>query len=86
MLPGTFAYVYLGSAGRAAGEAVAGGGGVSPMQAVLYGVGAVATVLATRAISRAANSALEEAGAVGSAAGLAPGGVQGGEEDDETKP
>ncbi|EFJ45137.1 hypothetical protein VOLCADRAFT_94530 [Volvox carteri f. nagariensis] len=61
MLPGTFAYVYLGGAGRAAVSAAAGGGGaVDTTQLVLYGVGAVATILATRAISIAATKALQE--------------------------
>ncbi|KAG2425117.1 hypothetical protein HYH02_015061 [Chlamydomonas schloesseri] len=61
MLPGTFAYVYLGGAGRAAVDAAASGGAsMSTSQLVLYGVGAVATVLATRAISSAASKALEE--------------------------
>lgn len=58
MLPGTFAYVFLGSAGRAAGDAAAGGGGV---KWALYAVGAVATVLATRVVSQAAARALQEA-------------------------
>ncbi|GLC41253.1 hypothetical protein PLESTB_001082200 [Pleodorina starrii] len=61
MLPGTFAYVYLGGAGKAAVSAAAGGGAaMDPTQLVLYGVGAVATVLATRAIGSAASKALEE--------------------------
>ncbi|GIL81377.1 hypothetical protein Vretifemale_10366, partial [Volvox reticuliferus] len=61
MLPGTFAYVYLGEAGKAAVTAAAGGGGGADMtQLVLYGVGAAATVLATRLISSAAAKALEE--------------------------
>ncbi|GIL68062.1 hypothetical protein Vafri_21378 [Volvox africanus] len=62
MLPGTFAYVYLGGAGKAAVTAAAGGGGggADTTQLVLYGVGAVATILATRLISSAASKALEE--------------------------
>ncbi|PNW87742.1 hypothetical protein CHLRE_01g000250v5 [Chlamydomonas reinhardtii] len=61
MLPGTFAYVYLGGAGRAAVDAAASGGAsMGTSQLVLYGVGAVATVLATRAINAAASKALEE--------------------------
>ncbi|GFR44729.1 hypothetical protein Agub_g6055, partial [Astrephomene gubernaculifera] len=61
MLPGTFAYVYLGGAGRAAVDAATGGGSELQMsQLVLYGVGAVATVLATRAISSAASKVLEQ--------------------------
>ena len=61
MLPGTFAYVFLGSAGRAAGDAAAGGGG-GGVKWALYAVGAAATVLATRVVSQAAARALEEAG------------------------
>jgi uncharacterized membrane protein YdjX (TVP38/TMEM64 family) len=60
MLPGTFAYVFLGSAGKEAGEAAAGGGGGAKW--VLYAVGAVATVLVTRVISQAASKALQESG------------------------
>lgn len=58
MLPGTFAYVYLGGAGKAAVDAASGG--MDTKTIVLYGVGAVATILATRAISKAAGKALEE--------------------------
>lgn len=36
MLPGTFAYVYLGGTGRAAVDA-AGGGGMDPLRLALYG-------------------------------------------------
>ncbi|KXZ42500.1 hypothetical protein GPECTOR_141g698 [Gonium pectorale] len=66
MLPGTFAYVYLGGAGRAAVDAAAAGGsGVDTPKLVLYGVGAAATILATRAISSAASKALEDQEGVG---------------------
>lgn len=59
MLPGTFAYVFLGSAGKAAGDAATGGGGA---KWVLYAVGAVATIWVTRVISQAASRALEAPG------------------------
>ncbi|GLI61029.1 hypothetical protein VaNZ11_003293, partial [Volvox africanus] len=38
MLPGTFAYVYLGGAGKAAVTAAAGGSGSDTTQLVLYGI------------------------------------------------
>jgi uncharacterized membrane protein YdjX (TVP38/TMEM64 family) len=60
MLPGTIAYVALGGAGKAAAETAAGVG-TSPLQLVLYGVGALATLGATVLISRAASEALKEA-------------------------
>jgi hypothetical protein len=63
MLPGTFAYVFLGSAGRAAGDAASGGGDGAKW--VLYGVGAAATILATRVVSQAAARALADAEAGG---------------------
>jgi uncharacterized membrane protein YdjX (TVP38/TMEM64 family) len=62
MLPGTIAYVALGGAGKAAAETAAGVGN-SPLQLVLYGVGALATLGATVLISRAASQALKEASA-----------------------
>lgn len=60
MLPGTIAYVALGGAGKAAAETAAGVV-TSPLQLVLYGVGALATLGATVLISRAASQALKEA-------------------------
>ncbi|KAG2486347.1 hypothetical protein HYH03_014928 [Edaphochlamys debaryana] len=60
MLPGTFAYVALGGAGKAAVDAASGNASMSTTQLVLYGVGAVATVLATKLVSDAATRALEE--------------------------
>lgn len=64
MLPGTFAYVYLGSAARAAVEAAAAGGGegggVSP-QMVLFVVGAAATLGATKILADVAGAALSDA-------------------------
>lgn len=58
MLPGTFAYVYLGKAGKAAYSA--GTGGIPPEKLALYAVGLVATILVTKTISNAASRALEE--------------------------
>ena len=55
MLPGTFAYVYLGSLGKEAAQ------GLTPTKLILYAVGAVATILATREISKVASNALSEA-------------------------
>ncbi|KAI8471588.1 MAG: snare associated Golgi protein-domain-containing protein [Monoraphidium minutum] len=77
MLPGTFAYVFLGSAGKEAGEAAAGGGAGGAKWA-LYVVGAVATVLVTRVVSQAAARALQESGAEGGGGG---GGGGGGEQE-----
>lgn len=63
MLPGTFAYVYLGSLGKvaadAAGDGSAGDGGFGTAKLVLYGVGAVATIWATKLISAAASKAID---------------------------
>lgn len=62
MLPATFAYVYLGGAGRAAlgaaGELQAGGGGVDGTKLALYVVGAAATLYATKIVSDVAGAAL----------------------------
>eukprot|EP00878_Enallax_costatus_P011852 GHUV01012374.1.p1 GENE.GHUV01012374.1~~GHUV01012374.1.p1 ORF type:complete len:173 (+),score=65.06 GHUV01012374.1:1003-1521(+) len=63
MLPGTFAYVYLGSLGKVAADAAAdssAAGGFDTIKLVLYGVGAVATIWATKLISNAASAAIEE--------------------------
>lgn len=56
MLPGTFAYVYLGGVAKEA----AGGepGGFSAAKFALYAVGAVATLGATKLISDQASKAL----------------------------
>lgn len=63
MLPGTFAYVYLGSVGKVAADATAdvgaGAGGFDPVKVVLYVVGAIATVWATKLISTAASKAID---------------------------
>ncbi|CAI5931253.1 unnamed protein product [Closterium sp. NIES-65] len=78
MLPATFAYVYLGGAGRVALDAVTdatvtttaaagAGSGLDPVQVGLYVVGAVATLLVTREVSSRATKALEEAAAEASA-------------------
>jgi uncharacterized membrane protein YdjX (TVP38/TMEM64 family) len=68
MLPGTVAYVALGGAGKAAAESAAGSG-VGPVQLVLYGLGAGATLWVAALISKAASMALEEASAAEQAAG-----------------
>ena len=60
MLPGTFAYVFLGGAGRVAADAAASGGAsLQPIQLLLYGVGAVATLAVTKLAADAASKALE---------------------------
>lgn len=51
-LPGTFAFVYLGATADAASQ------GLPPSKLALYGLGALATLAVTRAVSRAANAAL----------------------------
>lgn len=60
MLPGTVAYVALGGAGKAAAETAAGMG-ASPVQLVVYALGALGTLGATVLISRAAGKALADA-------------------------
>ena len=62
ILPGTFLYVYLGSAGRSGLEAAAGGEGVESLRLVLQMVGLLATALVTFYITRIATKALKEAG------------------------
>ncbi len=52
-LPGTFAFVYLGSTADAAAS------GLPPTKLALFALGAAATLAVTRAVSRAANDALE---------------------------
>jgi len=59
MLPGTFAYVYLGSVGKATVDAASGGGEVQGVKLLLYVVGAIATIAATKIVSSAAAKALE---------------------------
>lgn len=61
MLPATFTYVYLGSAGRATVDAISSDGSVEPTKLALYVVGAVATLLVTREVSTRASRALERA-------------------------
>eukprot|EP00897_Mesotaenium_endlicherianum_P009039 jgi/Mesen1/8163/ME000438S07275 len=63
MLPGTFAYVYLGGAGRATIDSISdgGSGGIPTAKLLLYGVGAVATLLVTREVSVRASRAIKEA-------------------------
>eukprot|EP00976_Prorocentrum_cordatum_P060605 1175982-Prorocentrum_minimum.AAC.1 len=61
----TFAYVYLGGGARATIDAVGGAaaddGSSSTLKLVLYGVGAVATLLATSQISKVAGRAIDQA-------------------------
>mmetsp|Transcript_25027 Transcript_25027/g.47304 ORF Transcript_25027/g.47304 Transcript_25027/m.47304 type:complete len:350 (-) Transcript_25027:260-1309(-) len=63
MLPGTFAYVYLGGGARATIEAVGDvsedGSGFPVVKLGLYAIGAVATLVATARISKSATQALE---------------------------
>ncbi|KAF5839477.1 snare associated Golgi protein-domain-containing protein [Dunaliella salina] len=60
MIPATFAYVYLGDVGRSAADA-ASKQSFSPQQLALWGLGAGATLLATKLVSSAANKALKDA-------------------------
>ena len=58
MLPGTFAYVSLGGAGKASFEASTGGS-LDAVRLGFYGLGAAASVLAVYFIGRIANDALQ---------------------------
>ncbi len=58
MLPGTFAYVFLGGAGRAAADAATGS--LQPAQLALYAIGAAATLAVTKLAADAASKALQE--------------------------
>ena len=58
MLPGTVAYVYLGSTGRSA--AAAGTGNFDDVKFGLYAVGAVATLLVTKLVADKASAALDD--------------------------
>ncbi len=58
MLPGTVAYVYLGSTGRSA--AAAGTGNFDNVKFGLYAVGAVATLLVTKLVADKASAALDD--------------------------
>ena len=60
MIPGTFMYVYLGSAGRAGASAVGGESGRSAGEWALLTVGLVATVAVTIYVTRTARAALAE--------------------------
>lgn len=60
MLPGTFAYVYLGSLGRTALDVAAGGGGQDWVKTSLYVVGALATLWVSKVIADVAGRALKE--------------------------
>ena len=60
MLPGTFAYVFLGGAGRVAADAAASGGtSLQPVQLLLYAVGVAATLAVTKLAADAASKVLE---------------------------
>ncbi len=61
MLPGTVMYVYLGSLAANLATLGAGGGGRSPVQWLLYGLGLAATVAVTIFVTRLAKRALKEA-------------------------
>jgi uncharacterized membrane protein YdjX (TVP38/TMEM64 family) len=60
MLPGTVLYVYLGTVGKAGVQAAAGGGGRSPWEWTLLGVGLIATIIVTIWVTRIAGKALHE--------------------------
>ncbi|KAK9833820.1 hypothetical protein WJX74_006867 [Apatococcus lobatus] len=60
MLPGTIAYVYLGTLSKEAAKE-ASSGIFSPVKLVLYALGAVATIWVTTIISGIASRALEDA-------------------------
>jgi uncharacterized membrane protein YdjX (TVP38/TMEM64 family) len=65
MLPGTFMYVYLGYAGRAAVEASSEEHSRSPGEWALIGVGLLATIVVTVYVTRLARRALREHTALG---------------------
>lgn len=60
MLPGTLLYVYIGSIGKAAAEATAGGGEVDVLKYIFYGIGFLATLAVTVYITRLASKAIKE--------------------------
>ncbi len=68
MIPGTFAYVYLGAAARTAAS-----GGTDATKKVLQIVGAVVAVLVSIFVARVATKAIRGAGVGGDAAPPAPG-------------
>ncbi len=60
MLPGTLLYVYLGAAGKAGLQAVAGAHPErGPLEYGLFGVGLLATVVVTVIVTRIARKALK---------------------------
>lgn len=64
-LPGTLAFVYLGSTAEVASSAAAGAaasGDAPPAELALYALGALATLALARGAARMANEALSEAG------------------------
>ena len=74
MLPAIVAYTFIGSTAASAAAAGGGGGEAQAIKFVLYGVGAAATLLATKLISDAAGKALAEAERDAAAAGGGGGG------------
>lgn len=76
MLPGTFLYVYLGSAGRSIAELLSGDVGDSPWKMVLFYLGLVATILVVALVTRNAQRALRAALTEDKNDGLANGGKQ----------
>ncbi len=60
MMPGTFLYVYLGSAAGEAARAGAGAKTRSPLEWTLFGVGLAATALAAWLVGRTAKRALAQ--------------------------
>ncbi|HZR80273.1 MAG TPA: TVP38/TMEM64 family protein [Candidatus Binatia bacterium] len=68
MIPGTFAYVYLGTAAAAAGAAATGSGGAGgATRTAIQIAGAVFAVVATVFVARVATRAIREAGVADSA-------------------
>jgi uncharacterized membrane protein YdjX (TVP38/TMEM64 family) len=61
MMPGTFLYVYIGTAGKAAVAAAAGGEAVKPgwQYWTFLGVGLAATVIVTIWVTKIAHDALK---------------------------
>jgi uncharacterized membrane protein YdjX (TVP38/TMEM64 family) len=61
MLPGTFLYVYLGTAGKAGLQAVSGAdAGRSPVEWTFLGVGLLATIVVTIWVTKIARAALSK--------------------------
>jgi uncharacterized membrane protein YdjX (TVP38/TMEM64 family) len=60
MMPGTVLYVYLGFIGGEVARASSGGGGRTPQEYALWGIGLLATVAVTAYVTRVARRALQE--------------------------